>query len=88
MRHIAAILLASSLALPAQAEMLPFIPSEPLDGPILAIEHLPADFDAPLTEERLLRLADLDGDPVRIDADERRMLAVLGDLLANSPVID
>ena len=88
MRYIAALLLASVAALPAQAEMLPFIPSEPLDGPLLAVERLPADFDAPLTEERLMHLADFDGDSALMDEDGRRMLALLDDLLSNSPVVD
>ena len=86
MKHVIAFLLASAAAFPAAAEVLPVIPSEPMDGPTLALDHLPAGFDAPLTEDRLLTLADLDGSTDTITDDERRMIALLGEMLSTVPV--
>ncbi len=53
------------------------------DGPWIAV---PADYtDAPLTPEDIVALADLDGDPSVVTADEQAMINVLTQVLIPRP---
>ena len=84
MKHVIC-LLALLAALPAQAEVLAVIPSDPTDGPYLDASLFDGDFEAPMSEAQLAALTDLDGDPATLNADEARMHDLLSQTLTVTP---
>ena len=87
MKHVLAALLALSAA-PALAQNGPFVPlpDNAADGPWVALEDGQQVFDGPLTEADLVKLADLDGDPSVVSAEEQEMIDVLREVLMTAPV--
>ncbi|RYH03187.1 hypothetical protein EU805_05510 [Salipiger sp. IMCC34102] len=75
-----------AFAAPAAAEVLPMMPSDPLDGPYVSVEQVSAEMAEPMTYARVVEMSDMDGDPTVTTDEEERMIALLSQVLTVAPV--